>query len=73
MFVIPASARAPSPVVLMKGTRMISSIPYQQRRDALACAGWAAYGWEGLNPATVDEDAILCLLLLLNRERSEAS
>jgi len=39
---------------------------------ALDRAVWAAYGWDDLDPAAVEEDTILARLLALNLERATA-
>ncbi len=47
-------------------------ISLQNAHAALDRAVWDAYGWEELDPTSVNEDTILARLLAINLERAGA-
>jgi hypothetical protein len=53
-------------------TRSTSIAPCASAQERLDRAVWAAYGWDDLDPSTVDEETILTRLLALNGERAGA-
>jgi hypothetical protein len=52
--------------------RSTSIAPCATAQERLDRAVWAAYGWDDLDPSTVDEETILTRLLALNGERAGA-